>query len=260
MIKSYFKTAQKVFKKSKAFKTGIFRKGCSTNKSLSPVMIHDAFEKTASSRNLLSFGSRQAFIDMFGTNISQCVSISSITLNRSSSFTKYESNFLRKITFTSSSKVSCEIANIPLSKALIRAFFAVEFRRSAALIKLFVSKTKKSVILVQNILKDFLGKAAVLHSFSQTINKLFKFLLGILHQLFRQFNIYFLGNPISFFFGSQPPFFCGSIIHCNYNSFHNQKITVVKIQKINEGWFINDKDLWPKNFRSENLTETTINH
>src|SRR5690606_21584051 len=115
----------------------------------------------------------------------------------------------------------------------------------------FVSRTKKSVILGQNILKDLLGKAAVLHSFSETINKLFEYLLGFLHQLLLQFHIYFLGNPISFFFVRKPPFFCGNIIHCNYNSFHNQKITVVKIQKINEGRVISGKDLWPKNFRSE---------
>ena len=45
---------------------GILRNGCSTRRSLSPVMMHEAFAVTASSRNLLSFGSRQSVIISVG--------------------------------------------------------------------------------------------------------------------------------------------------------------------------------------------------
>ena len=41
---------------------GILRKGCKTKRSLSPVIMQEAFAETANSRNLLSLGSRQSVI------------------------------------------------------------------------------------------------------------------------------------------------------------------------------------------------------
>ena len=41
---------------------GIFLKGFNTSKSLSPVIMQEAFAATASSRNLFSLGSRQPVI------------------------------------------------------------------------------------------------------------------------------------------------------------------------------------------------------
>ena len=83
----------KLFKKSAAFKMGIPRNGFRTSRSLSPVIIQEALAKTANSRNLLSFVSRQSVKEIFGLNNLELTSILFTNTKRSSSFTKYLSNF-----------------------------------------------------------------------------------------------------------------------------------------------------------------------
>ncbi len=71
---------------------GISRKGCNTSKSLSPVIMQEAFAAIANSRNLLSFESRQTFID------------SDISLNTISSFNSFKiNNFLSAEIYLSNS-------------------------------------------------------------------------------------------------------------------------------------------------------------
>ena len=51
-----------IIKKSFGVMIGIPRNGCKTSRSLSPVIMQSAFPDKASSRYLLSFGSRHSFI------------------------------------------------------------------------------------------------------------------------------------------------------------------------------------------------------
>ena len=69
---------KKIFKKSAGDKMEILRKGCNISRSLSPVIMHEAFEETANSKNLLSLESRQDVIISFGKKITAFLSIFSI--------------------------------------------------------------------------------------------------------------------------------------------------------------------------------------
>jgi hypothetical protein len=60
---------------------------------LSPVMMHEAFEATASSSIMLSSESVQSVIFSIGENDTTYASIFSISFNRACSFLKYLSNF-----------------------------------------------------------------------------------------------------------------------------------------------------------------------
>jgi hypothetical protein len=123
----------------------IFLKGCKTSRSWSPVMMQDAPAVRASSRNLLSLGSRQALTIIFGKKTRELLSTRLIASKRSALFKKYLSNFLRKITSANSCKVGSEITNLPLSNARSRACALIDFRRRAALIsELYQKQTYES--------------------------------------------------------------------------------------------------------------------
>jgi hypothetical protein len=77
---------------------GMPRNGWRIRRSLSPVIIQEAFAETANSRNLLSLGSRQALMISEGKNRLILFSNSFNSSNLSSSETKYLSNFLRNTT------------------------------------------------------------------------------------------------------------------------------------------------------------------
>lgn len=109
---------QNFFKKSAAVKIGIPRKGSQTNKSLSPVTMHEAFASTANSRNLLSLGSRQSVMISVGENIRSFVATKLITKNLSSSHTKYLSNFDWNNTSINASKTFSEHAIEPSSTSI----------------------------------------------------------------------------------------------------------------------------------------------
>ena len=72
---------------------GIQRNGFRTSRSLSPVIIQEAFAETANSRNLLSFVSRQSVNEILGLNNLELTSILFTNTKHSSSFIKYMSNF-----------------------------------------------------------------------------------------------------------------------------------------------------------------------
>src|SRR6185312_642124 len=95
---------QKLFKKSAAFKMGIPRKGCIMSKSLSPVIIHEAFTETANSRYLSSLGSRHSRI-VYDTFLKTANSLNCFKANNLSSKEIYLSNFDRNKTSLNSSYV-----------------------------------------------------------------------------------------------------------------------------------------------------------
>src|SRR5665213_4336362 len=80
--------AQKLFKKSTAFKMGISRNGFKTRRSLSPVIMQEALTEIANSRNLSSLGSRQAVILSVGEKKTAFNEIRCIALHFSSLFKK----------------------------------------------------------------------------------------------------------------------------------------------------------------------------
>lgn len=167
---------QKAFRKSAGFKMEIPRKGWSSNRSLSPVMIHEALQNTASSRNLLSFGSRQSVMLSEGGKNRAFSCILLIARDFSVLLRKYRSNFFRNRTSVNSWKVDKDTASFPNSVAWFSALLLVEEGSKEALISELVSNTKKSPFFIQNILEDFLGKTSFFHLFSQFIKESEKFL------------------------------------------------------------------------------------
>src|SRR5690348_736546 len=222
---------QKLFKKSAAFKIGIPRNGCRMSKSLSPVIIHEALDATANSRNLLSLGSRQSTMLSTGEKKTAFRAIRCIALHFSSSFKKYLSNFFLNKTSTSSSIVAFEKANFPNITARSIALESVVPPIREALTKLFVSNKKNSFIF-QNSIKNFFCKSTLFHCTAKLIQVLEKIFFGI-SKFFCQCNIHLLRNSISAFLRQQPPFFSSLFIHFNYNPFHNFSFLFFsKIQKL----------------------------
>src|SRR5690606_18737955 len=170
---------------------GIARNGWRTSKSLSPVIIQSAWTETASSRYLSSLGSRHALMETLGTKNSLPKYISSIISQRSPSFLKYESNFSRNKTSTNSARVWFEIAKIPKLMALRSAFLLTDSGIRAALIKLFVSKTK-TLFIGENILQPGLSKATFFHSLPKVIKEFYKFILRTMLAIPGQLHFNFL--------------------------------------------------------------------
>ncbi len=120
---------------------GIFSNGFRTSKSKSLLIIASAFPESASSRNILSFGSRQTLTSWLILinllfSVKRCTKIS-----RSYSLLKYLSNFFF-LTVASNSAVtaqdriiSCSLKPFRTTRSLIDPF------RIAALIKTLVSRT-----------------------------------------------------------------------------------------------------------------------
>src|SRR6185312_5151679 len=210
---------QNFFKRSAAVKIGIPRKGSKTNKSLSPVTMHEAFASTANSRNLLSLGSWQPVMISAMGKKTALKEIVCITLYFSSSFKKYLSNFFLNNTSTNSSMVAFEKASFPNITALSIAPAVIVPAIREALTKLFVSNTK-SLFIFQNFLKNIFCKAALLHRTAKLLQILNEIFFGI-GKFFCQCNIYLLRNFVSAFLRRQSPFFCSRFIHFNYYSFHD---------------------------------------
>src|SRR5690242_5500842 len=209
---------QKSFKKSLAVKIGIPRKGCNSNKSLSPVMMQDAFAATANSRNLLSFGSRQAFtLSDTSMNIAFCVRSSKMAYLVSREI--YLSNLFLTKTSQNSLYVSMLDTNFPVAMALLYARVGFDCNKRKALTRVFVSRTKK-LFLIQQLFKNIFSKS-IFCSFSPGIIQKFlklSFFISFSYNFYLLFKKFF-----EFVFnlrGRFTPFFCCSIIHFNYNSFH----------------------------------------
>jgi len=190
---------EKTLKKSAADKIGMLQKGCKISKSLSPVIRHAPDAATDKSKNLLSLGSRQAVMVPFGKKITELRSSLSIISSLSPSSRKYLSNFFWEITSINSCKVGSEIANVPLLRALSKAPALTDVEINAALIRVFVSKTKKLVFFIQNLIKRFLGKTTFCHFSTQFVQVLLKVVLGIFEKLFSNLRTYFIIDFFSFF-------------------------------------------------------------
>lgn len=211
---------------------GILRNGFSIRRSLSPVIMQEAFAETANSRNLLSLGSRQAKMVSEGEKYLIPFSISLSNLSLSASEIKYLSNFLRKITSSNSFRVSSEKAIYPVKIAFLTAFLFTESINKEALIKVFVSNTKYLIIVFQNIIKRFFCKTSLFHFFTNfiKISKEISF-PGIIQNLANTLRNLF-GNFFLEFGGCKAPFFSSGFVHFNYNSFHSLIITgIVKFTK-----------------------------
>ena len=133
------------------------RNGCRTRRSLSPVMIQVAFAEMANSRNLLSLGSRQIYMD---SDISKKINISSKSFKTDNLLSNetYLSNFGRSSTSRNSLKVSRLAAIFPVSITLSNVILIPEFLNRTALIRRFVSTTKM-LFFIQQLLQNFFGKS-----------------------------------------------------------------------------------------------------
>lgn len=213
---------------------GMPRNGWRIRRSLSPVIRQEAFAEMATSGNLLSFGSRQSVMIKSGLKSFELASDLYINVQRSSSSRKYLSNFLRNNTSINPSNVLSEIAKIPENIALFKAFLLEEYGRRAQLINTFVSKTKKSLLILQYVIQNFFCETSFLHSFTNFVKIFFKFLFRISHQLFGQSQVYPLGYFIFLLGRRKPPFFCSSINNFNNNPFQFLLITSYKsnLQKL----------------------------
>ncbi len=140
-------------------------KGCSSSRCISPETMQEALADTASSRNLLSFGSRQTLISKLGSIISGLLKVSTVRISSLSTSTKYLSSFFRYKTSANSLIVESENTSFPIRKALFRASALTEFLIRCALISALVSKTKTKLFVFQNFIQYFLRKTALSHFF-----------------------------------------------------------------------------------------------
>jgi hypothetical protein len=119
------------------------RKGFSARRSVSPVTICVPCPLTANSRNLSSFGSRQACI-CISTSTHSASRVSAARKDRTSSSCTYRRNRFRLKTSWSSARTAKEISTLPSRKALFSAWRGFESGRSKALTKTFVSNTQRN--------------------------------------------------------------------------------------------------------------------
>ncbi len=121
----------------------MFWKGWSVNKSLSPVIIQEAQAATASSRNLLSLGSRQVKIgkgstDMKSACFTMCCNCFILSL-----LGKYLLNLPRESTSSASACVFSEKQMLPCSRATPKARAGILNGLSTALTSVLVSTTNR---------------------------------------------------------------------------------------------------------------------
>lgn len=194
------------------------RKGCSTSKSLSPVIKQEAFAVTASSRNLLPFGSRQSVMVSVIVK-KQRMALSSVRAVSRCSRRKYLPNFGRMKTVCSSVSVSLLLASTPVYAALRYARLETDPSNKKALINELVSKTK-NLFFLQKVLKNFVGQTICFsfcrNFFKQPIKLHKLYLMSCLYQMFLKQ----LLKPFFQFRWRFIPLFCGLIFHSNKNVFH----------------------------------------
>lgn len=195
------------------------RKRCKKSKSLSPVIMQEAFDATANSRNLLSLVSRQSVIFSETVNSIRISLKSFISFNLFSKET-YLSNLERTKTSESSSNVSILLEIFPNFFALLYASVGVEYSNRKALRRLLVSITK-CLFFIQQVLKNFFCEAI----FSGFRSDVIKQTLEIrFFQFFRNSIDLFPETLFQLLFNSWrnfSPLFCCRIIHFNYDSFHS---------------------------------------
>lgn len=212
---------QKSFKKSLTVRMGIPRKGCNSNKSLSPVMMQDAFAATANSRNLLSLGSRQTFT-LSDTSMNKAFCVKSSMMANLVSREIYLSNLFLTKTSQNSLYVSMFDTNFFVAFALLYARVGFDCNKRKALTRVFVSRTKK-LFLIQQLFKNFFSKSIFCSFSSGFIQKFLKlsFFISLSYNFYLLFKKFF-----EFVFnlrGRFRPLFCGSIIHFNYNLFQKDQ-------------------------------------
>ena len=223
----------KVLKNAAAGKIGMFRKGCKTSKSISPVKMQDALAAAANSKNLLCLISRHDVIISFGKKKTAFHSILSIASSLSASFKKYLSNFCLNITSINSCKAGSDIANLQLSRAASKARALIEGAINAAVISALVARTKKLFCFIQYFVKRFLGQPTFCHFNSKFIQVLPKVIFRIFKKFFAYSHTHFVVYFFSFFQRCTPPCFGKPVIHFQHNSFHKRLFKVLFKYKIN---------------------------
>src|SRR5256712_3323542 len=132
----------------------MFCKGLSERRSASPLTRWVARPLTASSRNLLSFGSRQAVIRAVVSTHSAS-RVRAARNRRTSSSSTYFRNSLRPRTSLSSASTANDSRTFPWSRARSKARRGTESARSSALMRTLVSKTKRKLRALQQRLQGF---------------------------------------------------------------------------------------------------------
>lgn len=201
---------------------GILLNGWSTSRSSSPVMMQEAFAATAtSSRNLSSFGSRQAVMEMFGSTLKLASNKLFKNTERSEGLGKYLSNFSLPSTDSGSSMISSAINIRSSCMALKKAPPLTEFGSIAALMRLLVSNTNSLIILGQYFLKDFFGKSVLFGGPGYFSHGFYKFFLFPAQHFFSQTEIHNLRNVLFAFTRYRAPLFGCIRRDFNTNSFHS---------------------------------------
>ena len=136
---------------------GILRNGWRIRRSLSPLIMHEAFAATANSRNLLSLGSRQSVIV---SNVSENTarSLNSFKADNFSRGGIYLSNFGRNKTSLNSLYVSRLAKTSPSLTAFSKAFLGLEYLNIKTLINVLVSITNKLFIRFTNRSSGYSGR------------------------------------------------------------------------------------------------------
>lgn len=219
-----------MFKKSAAFSIGIPRNGRSTSRAPSPDTMQIAFAETASSRNLLSLGSRQSkIVSLISKKI---VRRSKSDIIRSPvSREIYLSNFGRRKTSENSLKVATLDIILPTRLAFVSARRGWKFFEIDELISVFVSNTKR-LFFIQQFFKNFFCKPIPRSFITSFIKKCLKIgYLNLIRNFIEQILEFFTQ---SFFYlrRSLIPFFGSISINVNCNLWHVACISIpLKITK-----------------------------
>src|SRR5690554_1718288 len=194
--------------------------GCNTNRSSSPVMIHEALPPTARARNLSSLGSR---------HIANSGSVLGISI-RGSNFSKkllieigerYFLSFFFFNVFSNSEKVAALIRSLPERTALSNDWPGTDEGKITALTNTLVSMTNRSDFFIQNFFQYFLRKPIFLCFLAQNFPRgkkrfQFFFIQDILNYL-----IQYAGYLFLLFNTRRFVSFRNCWVYFNSNFFHN---------------------------------------
>src|SRR5690606_34475274 len=211
------------FINSKGAMIGMPLNGCNTNRSSSPVMIHEALPPSARARNLSSLGSRH-------TTNSGSVSVGSVSR---SSFSKkllidvrerYFRSFFFFNVFSNSETVAKLIRSMPDRTALSKAWPGTDEGKIAALTNTLVSMTNRLDFFIQDFFQYLRGKAFFLCFLTQHFpcskkGLQFSFIQDILNYL-----VQYAGYLLLLFNGRCLVSFSNGRVDFNFNFFHNLRV------------------------------------
>jgi hypothetical protein len=192
--------------------------GCSTSRSLSPLIMQEAFAEVAGSRNFLSFGSQQT-VTVSDISAKIASSLKYFNANNFASAEIYLSNFGRNKTSLNSSYVLRLAETFAFLIAFSNAFLGLEYLNKKALINVLALITTR-LFFIQQFFKNFFCKTVFYCFITDFIKQGHK--LIFFHATAKNFHLFFnisLKLPLNFR-RNILPFFSRSIIYFYYNSFH----------------------------------------